>query len=144
MELKTSKDDDFLDSLEIPDDGLAYLDVDKLDPSTVYRDQEDKRYLESLSELQREAIIAQHLDKLKRVTEMRRALSRASSRFSEGSSRADSGVSEDFVGAESQSATGVVEKVYVPPFLRAPDHHLWPFLRTLQMKKLRSQQLMKP
>ncbi len=36
MESKISTDDDFLDSLEIPDDSLAYLDVDKLDPSTVY------------------------------------------------------------------------------------------------------------
>jgi hypothetical protein len=65
--------------LELPDDGLAYFDVDKLDPSTVYRNEEDKRYLELLSELQREAIIAKHLERLKKVTEMRRTLSRAES-----------------------------------------------------------------
>jgi hypothetical protein len=85
--------------------------------------------LESLTELQREAIFAQHLDKLKRVTEMRRALSRAASWCSEGSSLSVSGVSEDLFGAESRSSTGVFEKVYVPPFLRAPDHHLWPFFK---------------
>jgi hypothetical protein len=101
MESEASNNDDLLHALEIPDDGLAYFDVDKLDPSTVYRDEEDKRYLESLTELQREAIIAQRLDKLKRVTDMRRALSCAASRYSEGSSLADSGVSEDLFGAES-------------------------------------------
>ena len=85
MESEASNNDDFLHALEIPDDGLDYVDVDKLDPSTVYCGVED-RHLKSLPELQREAIIAQRLDKLKRVTEMRRALSRASSRFSDGSS----------------------------------------------------------
>ncbi len=79
MESKLSNDDNFIDSLVFPDDGLASFDVDKPDPSTVYCNEEDKRYLESLSELQHEAIIAEHLDKLKKVTEMKRSLSPAES-----------------------------------------------------------------
>ena len=38
MESKLSKEDDFLNALEFPDDGLSYFDVDKLDPSTRARD----------------------------------------------------------------------------------------------------------
>ncbi len=90
MESKLSKEDDFLNALEFPDDGLSYFDVDKLDPSTVYCGVED-RHLKSLPELQREAIIAGCLDRLKKVTEMKNVLSRA----------AESGSSEGFSHAES-------------------------------------------
>jgi hypothetical protein len=117
MESKLSNDDNSIDSLEFPDDGLAYYDVDKLVPSTVYRNGEDKRYLESLSEFQHKAIITKCLDRLKKVTEMKRTLSRLESQSSRGLSRTESGLSE---------GKGAYEKNYVPPFLRVPDHHLLP------------------
>jgi hypothetical protein len=120
MESKLPNDDNFMDSLEIPDDGLAYFDFDKLDPSNVYRNEEDKRYLELLSELQCEAIIAECLERLKNITEMKRTLSCLESQSSGGLSYVESGLYD---------GEGAYEKIYVPPFLRAPDHHLLPYFK---------------
>jgi hypothetical protein len=77
IESKASNNDDVLHAMEFPDGGLAYSDVDKLDPSTVYHNEEDKRYLESLTELPCEAIFAKGLGKLKKVTEIKKVLSHA-------------------------------------------------------------------
>jgi hypothetical protein len=111
---KASNANYFLGALEFPDDDLGYFTVDKVDPSTVYHNKEDKMYLKSLSELQQEAIIAEHLDKAKKVAEMKRALAHAVSRHLEGTD----------------------DRIYVPPLLRAPDHHAWPFFRILRWTKI--------
>ena len=58
-------------------DDLFNFDPDNLDPSFLVTDEDDQRYLESLPELQREAILGERFEKLKSSVDMNRALKEA-------------------------------------------------------------------
>jgi hypothetical protein len=97
-------------------DGVESLlfDVDQVDPSMLYTSEEDKLWLASLPELQREQVIAERLEKLKQAKDMSTALAVAHRR----SSVVDVGEKVDDVD---------FEKNYVPPMFRSPDSHTFPF-----------------
>jgi hypothetical protein len=48
--------------------------VDKISPSLLITSEDDKKYLASLSELELEAVVADHFHQFKRVEELRMAL----------------------------------------------------------------------
>ncbi len=48
--------------------------MDQVDPSMLYTNEGDKLWLASLPELQREQIVAEHLEKLKQAKDMSNAL----------------------------------------------------------------------
>jgi len=50
------------------------LDVDKMDPSVLIKDDDDHEYLQSLPEFEREAILGERFEKLKNERDMKKAL----------------------------------------------------------------------
>jgi hypothetical protein len=99
-------------------DGVESLlvDVDQVDPSMLYTSKEDKLWLASLPELQREQIIAERLEKLKQAKDMSTALAVAHRHSS-----------VDDVGEKVDDVD--FEKNYVPPMFRSPDYHTFPFFK---------------
>jgi len=55
-------------------DAVWHCDVDKISPSLLITSEDDKKYLASLSELELEAVVADHFHQFKRVEELRKAL----------------------------------------------------------------------
>ena len=56
------------------DDEMEMDQVDVNNPETLIKDEEDRKYLDSLPELEREAILAERFDKLKQEQDMKRDL----------------------------------------------------------------------
>jgi hypothetical protein len=84
------------------------FDVDQVDQSTLYANEEEKLFIASLPELQREQIIGQCLEHLKKIKEMSSALALAH--------RCSEVVDEK-------------DKIYVPVMFRSPDYHSISFFK---------------
>ena len=69
----TKLQDSSSDEISSSDDDEE-LDVDKMDPSELIKDEEDQKYLLSLPEFEREAILGERFEKLKNERDMKKAL----------------------------------------------------------------------
>ncbi len=84
--------------------------MDQVDPSTLYKGEEDKMLLASLPELHHEQNLADHLERLKNVNEMFNALA----------------VARQHMGVQ---VVDPEQKVYVLPMFCSPNHHSLPYFK---------------
>lgn len=71
-ELVGDADDD--DDDDESSDEERELDMETFDTQTLVKDEEDRKYLDSLPELEREAILGERFEKLKAQQDMKKAL----------------------------------------------------------------------
>lgn len=69
-----SESESSLEQSSSSDEEEDELDVDKMDPSVLIKDDDDHQYLQSLPEFEREAILGERFEKLKNERDMRKAL----------------------------------------------------------------------
>jgi hypothetical protein len=73
MESTTHNCDTFLQH-EMFKDAVLHCDVDKISPSMLITSEDDKKFLVSLSELEREAVLADQFHQFNRAEELRLTL----------------------------------------------------------------------
>ncbi len=73
MESTAPNSDSFL-QLDLFKDAVLYCDVDKISPSMLITSEDDKKFLVSLSELEREAVLADQFHQFNRAEELRLTL----------------------------------------------------------------------
>ena len=85
------------------------LDMETLDPQSLVKDEEDQKYLDSLPELDREAILGERFEKRKNEADMKKAL-RESKRKEREQRRAEKGKAGKKATPKPAAKTAVTPK----------------------------------